>query len=255
MAASARKLAIVTGTTSGVGAAVAADLLDREWDVLGIARRSSTISHHRYRHLRLDLADLSSMTTVLERDVASSLSDGGWARIGLVNNAASPDLLLPMERLDALELSTLFSVNAVAPMWMMGFVSRHAPKNVPLRVVNVSSGAAVRAFGGLGAYGSAKAALRMAGMILAEEWQSRVPHAPTRGDAAIMNYQPAAVDTPMQEIARSKPPEEFPWVGMFTSMRDRGVLVKPEGPAAEIADFLDAVNLPSFSERRFGEPA
>jgi hypothetical protein len=57
----------------------------------------------------------------------------------------------------------------------------------------------------------------------------------------------------MQEIARSKPAEEFPWVGMFTSMRDRGVLVKAEGPAAEIADFLDADELPAFSERRFGE--
>ncbi len=253
MFASARKLAIVTGTTSGVGAAVAACLLDRGWDVLGIARRASAISRDRYTHLRLDLADLSSLTTVFEREVAPVVRDGGWARIGLVNNAAIPELLMPIERMDAVELSTLFSVNTVAPMWCMGFVSRHAPRDVALRVVNVSSAAAVRPFPGLGAYGSAKAALQMAGMIQAAEWESTVPHAPTRGNAAIMSYQPAAVDTPMQEIARSRSPAEFPWVGMFTSMRDRGALVQPEGPAAEIADFLDADHVPSFSERRFGE--
>jgi benzil reductase ((S)-benzoin forming) len=253
MFASARKLAIVTGTTSGLGAAVAADLLDRGWNVLGVARRESAISHDRYEHLRLDLTDLSSLTTKFEAEVASRLRDDAWTRIGLVNNAASPELLMPVERMDATELSRLFSVNAVAPMWSMGFVSHHTPKDVALRVVNVSSAAGVRGFPGLGAYGSTKAALRMAGMVLAAEWESTVPHAPTRSNAAIMNYQPAAVDTPMQEVARSKSAKEFPWVGMFTSMRDRGVLVEPEGPAAEIADFLDADNVPAFSERRFGE--
>lgn len=253
MSTSARKLAIVTGTTSGLGEAAAARLLDRGWDVLGIARRPSAISHDRYRHLRLDLADLPSLSVTLERDVAPSLRDGGWTRIALVNNAASPELLLPVEKLDALQLSTLFSVNAVAPFWCMGFVSRHTPKDVALRVVNVSSGAAVHAFPGLGPYGSAKAALRMAGMILAAEWESTVPHAPTRSDAAILSYEPAAVDTPMQEIARSRPAAEFPWVGMFTAMRDRGVLVPPEGPAAEIADFLESDNAPTFSERRFAQ--
>jgi len=253
MFASARKLAIVTGTTSGVGAAVAAALLDRGWTVLGVARRESPISHDRYEHLRLDLTDLSSLATKFEAEVAGMLRDGAWARVGLVNNAASPELLLPIERMKATDLSTLFSVNAAAPMWCMGFVSHHAPKDVALRVVNVSSAAGVRGFPGLGAYGSAKAALRMAGMVLAAEWESTVPHAPTRGNAAIMNYQPGAVDTPMQEIARSKSAREFPWVGMFTSMRDRGVLVEPEGPAAEIADFLDADNVPAFSEKRFGE--
>jgi len=165
MSATARKLAIVTGTTSGVGEAVAAALVERGWNVLGVARREATIDHTGYRHLRVDLSDLASLTTAFESDVAPSLLRGDWARIGLVNNAASPELLLPIERMDASELCTLFSINTVAPMWCMGFVSRQAAKHVPLRVVNVSSAAAVRAFAGLGAYGSAKAALRMAGMI------------------------------------------------------------------------------------------
>jgi benzil reductase ((S)-benzoin forming) len=134
----------------------------------------------------------------------------------------------------------------------MGFVSRHAPKSAAVRIVNLSSAAAVHAFAGLGAYGSSKAGLRMAGMVLAAEWESTVPDAPTRSNAAILSYEPGTVDTPMQEAARSYSKADFPWVGMFTAMHDRGVLVPPESPAAEIVAFAESDGLPTFTERRLG---
>lgn len=252
MTTSPRKLAIVTGTTSGIGSAVATLLLEHGWDVFGVSRSASSRSDTRYRHLQIDLTDLAMLMGTLEREVAPSVRDGGWSRIALVNNAAGAGLLGPVERLDALELSNLYTVNLAAPVWLMGFVSRHSPKDAALRIVNVSSGAAVQAFGGLGAYGSSKAGLRLAGMVLATEWTSTVPHAPTRTNAALLSYEPSTVDTAMQKNARSHSPADFPWVGMFTSMHDRGTLVRPEAPAAEIAAFVEADDLPSFSERRFG---
>jgi benzil reductase ((S)-benzoin forming) len=247
-----RKLAVVTGTTSGVGSATAGLLLDRDWDVVGVSRRPSPRAHSRYRHLQLDLSDLSSLASVLERDAAPLLAEA-WSRVALVNNAAKAALLAPLESISPQELSELYAVNVVAPVWCMGFVSRHTSSDTPLRIVNVSSGAAVHAFAGLAGYGSAKAALRMTGMVLAKEWESTVPGAPTRTDAALMSYEPAAVDTPMQEYARSRERGEFPWVDMFIGMRDRGVLVQPEEPAAEIVAFLEASGLPTFSERRLGQ--
>ncbi|MGH7618461.1 MAG: SDR family NAD(P)-dependent oxidoreductase [Gemmatimonadaceae bacterium] len=253
MPASTRKLALVTGTTSGVGSAVATLLLERDWEVIGVARRAATHSHRRYRHIRLDLSGLAEVRHVFERDVAPLLSASDLSRVALVNNAASAAMLGPIESLDPTELARLHAVNLTAPMWCMGFVSRHTPKQVPLRIVNVSSGAAMHAFAGLGAYSSAKAGLRMAGMILAAEWESTVPHAPTRTNAAVLSYEPSNVDTPMQEAARSHAPEEFPWVSMFTGMRDRGALVPAEAPAAEIVAFLDSASAPAFSERRLGQ--
>ena len=50
-------LALVTGTSSGIGAALAAALLGRGWTVIGLARRAADFDHPDYRHIALDLAD------------------------------------------------------------------------------------------------------------------------------------------------------------------------------------------------------
>ncbi len=248
----ALKLALVTGTSSGIGLAVARLLLERGWAVAGIARRPAPIEHARYRHLALDLADAALGTATIERELGPLVADGGWQRIGVVNNAASADLLVSLEHIDPAALLRLYAVNTAVPIWLMGFVVRRSPRQAAVRIVNVSSGAAVRAFPGLGAYSSSKAALRMAGMALAAELAAPGRRSPPPADAAILSYEPGVVDTPMQELARSQDPQTFPSLPMFRDFAASGVLVPPEAPAAEIAAFLDAGPQPGFAERRFG---
>jgi benzil reductase ((S)-benzoin forming) len=120
-----------------------------------------------------------------------------------------------------------------------------------LRIVNVSSGAAVNAFAGLAAYGSSKAGLRMAGAVLAAEFDAP-PDPNAARDAAILSYEPGTVDTPMQAATRAVPHDEFPWGQMFHRFHTEGLLVEPSKPAAEIADFLDSDPPKRFTERRFG---
>src|SRR5437773_12365783 len=60
-------LAVVTGTSRGIGAAVADRLLEHGWDVVGIARHDASHDHPRYRHLRLDLADTAALAETNER--------------------------------------------------------------------------------------------------------------------------------------------------------------------------------------------
>ena len=247
------RLAIVTGTTSGIGGAVATRLLDRGWDVVGIARRPSPFSHPRYRHHPLDLAAIPAQADELEEWLSAELGRAHWERIGLVNNAALTGDLGPSEQIDAGGLLNLLAVNVVAPVWLMGWLVRRAPVAVPARIVNVSSGVARAAFPGLGAYAASKAALRMAGMVLAAELDSGLgPHAPT--DLALLSYEPGIVDTAMQTGARELSPQQFPWE-MFRSFAEQDLLVPPEAPAAEIAEFLESGRRPRFSERRLGDPA
>jgi benzil reductase ((S)-benzoin forming) len=244
------KFALVTGTSSGIGLATATLLLDRGWDVAGISRRNAPIASDHYTHLQLDLADLSALTSGLESRIAPLINDPARDRVALVNNAATAALLRPIESLDATQLAQVYTLNVAAPVWCMGFVSRHCDKSAALRIVNLSSSAGVHPFPGMAAYCSAKAALRMAGMVMAAEWESTVPHAPTRKNAALLSYEPGAVDTPMQDFARAHSTTEFPWVGMFMSMQEQGILVSAERPAAEIVDFLESRSEPAFSERR-----
>ena len=244
------KFALVTGTSSGIGAAVAGQLLERGWTVTGIARRAAGLNHPCYRHLALDLGDLTALTRATDEHIVPQLRDAKWARVGLVNNAANGGPLGAAHTIQPAELMQANAVNVAAPLWLMGVMSRHCEPGVPLRIVNVSSGAAVQGIPGLAAYASSKAALRMAGMVVAAEWQSNVPHAPTRADAAILSYEPGTVDTPMQGVARSRAPEEYPWVGMFRAFAEQGRLVPPALPAAEIVAFLEADGQPAFAERR-----
>jgi benzil reductase ((S)-benzoin forming) len=247
------KFALVTGTSSGIGAAVADQLLERGWTVIGMARRPSAIEHAFYHHLAVDFGNPIALTRAMDDEVIPKLRDNEWARVGLVNNAANGGPLGPVHTLNPAELLYLYAVNVIAPLSLMGALSLHCKSNVPLRIVNLSSGAAVQGFPGLSAYGSSKAALRMAGMVLAAEWESPAPHATLRTDAAILSYEPGIVDTPMQTAARSQPAEQFPWVGVFHGFAEQGRLVPPSLPAADIVAFLESDGQPAFAESRLGE--
>ncbi len=246
-------VALVTGTSSGIGAATAALLIDRGWMVVGISRRPAAIEHPAYAHVAIDLADARGLTRAFESAVAPKLTARRWHRMALVNNAARADLLLPLEELDPSALIEMLALNTVAPIWLMGKMARIAPSDGILRIVNVSTGAAVRPFPGLAAYGSSKAALRMAGQVFAAELDAPARSAPAPSDTAILSYQPGIVDTPMQTAARSQDAAEFPSAQMFKDFHARGMLVPPSAPAAEIVAFLESNSQPRLSERRLGE--
>ena len=235
------RLALVTGTSSGIGAAVASQLLEHDWQVIGVARRTPKFPAGNYQHLALDLADVATAAAAIERELGPRLAEGSWERLGLVNNAA----LAPagrVQKLEAAELERAYAVNAVMPLWLMGFVLRRRPEGTEVRVVNISSGAAQRPFPGLATYCSTKAALRMAGMVVAAEVE----------DIGVFSYEPGVVDTEMQRATREMPLEEFPWGATFRQYHTEGRLAAPELPAADIVEFLTADGAERFVERRRG---
>lgn len=250
MESTADRLALVTGTTRGIGAAVTARLLERGWQVVGIARHPAPIDHPRYRHLLLDLEDSAALADTVERELAAVVADTRWRRVVLVNNAAAGGVLGPVETINPVDLLRLSAVNWVAPTWLIGFVLRRARADTALRIVNVSSGAAMRAFPGLADYCGSKAALRMTGMVTAAELDSELRRTHAPHDTAILSYEPGTVDTAMQSAARSRPLSAYPWGGLFRDFAARGALVPPTAPASEIVEFLETDGHPRFSERR-----
>ena len=238
---SGERLALVTGTSSGIGAAVAKELLAHGWQVIGVARRMPKTTAENYSHLTLDLAEVGKASATIEREVGARLAGRAWQRVALVNNAA----LAPagrVQKLEAAELERAYAVNAVMPLWLMGFVLRRRPEGAEVRVVNISSGAAQRPFPGLATYCSTKAALRMAGMVIAAEVE----------DIGVFSYEPGVVDTEMQRATREMPLEEFPWGATFRQYHAEGRLAAPELPAADIVEFLTADGAERFVERRRG---
>ena len=245
-------IAVVTGTSSGIGAAVAGQLLQKGWQVVGIARRGSVLRDANFRQVSADLSDVRAASGTIEREIGPLLDERAWPRVALVNNAAMAGDPRPTERFAVDDLLRLYALNVVMPTWLMGFIVRHATQDSALRIVNVSSAAAVHPFPGLGAYGGSKAALRMTGMILGQELDSPQRPVPAPRDSAVLSYEPGVVDTEMQTGARSHSPKDFPWVGMFVDFKRQGMLVRASVPAGEIVRFLESEQAPRFSEARLG---
>jgi len=247
MATQATHLALVTGTTSGIGEAIARLLLERGWRVVGLARRAASIRNPNYTHVSVDLGDAAALRAAFAASVAPLVQSAGLQRVALVNNAADVALYGQLADVDAAEMSRAYAVNSVAPVLLMGLVARHVAASTALRIVNVSTGAVRAAYPGLGTYAMTKAALRLAGMVMAEELQ--LGAAPgDRRDISILSYEPGLVDTPMQLTARSASPSRLPIVDDFNGFKANGDLVAPELPAGNVVSYIEADGHPSFSE-------
>jgi len=247
------RLALVTGTSSGVGEAVARQFLARDWQVIGIARREAGFDSPRYSHLQLDLADLAELAGRVEARTAPLIAEPRLARLALVNCAADPAFLGTLDHVDSQAALRAYAVNVVAATWLMGWAMRSCEAGRALRVVNVSSGAARAPFPGMGIYCASKSALLMTGRVLAEEC-SRPTVSGALSDVAVLSYEPGIVDTPMQAAARTASPEVLPAVGLFRRFAAEGLLVPPAEPAREIVEFCESEGHPPFSEGRYGGP-
>ncbi len=149
------RLAIVTGTSRGLGRATAALLVKQGYRVVGISRRAVDSGElgDSYVHVCADLSDLSSLPQL----VRSLVAEHG-PPYGLVNNAASGlDGLLPTMHNRA--ISEVIELNLLSPILLTKYVSRHMVTHGVGRIVNVSSIVARTGFRGLSVYAAAKAGL------------------------------------------------------------------------------------------------
>jgi len=242
--------AIITGTTRGVGAALAAELTQRGWNVTGIARGEcpAELTNERYRHVRLDLSDLAGSEAALTELVDEVLASEP-KRLALVNNAGSLQPMRPLARVGAAELQNALTLNVTTPVWLSGSVLGRCG-TTPLRIVNLSSGAASAAYPGWGAYCASKAALSMIDQVLAVE-VLEYPELAER-DFAVLTYAPGVVATEMQGEIRSASEEDFPRRARFIELYESGGLVQQSEPAGEIADWLGESQSGASETRRFG---
>jgi len=130
---SSPSITILTGTSSGIGEEVARQLLRNNWNVIGLSRRSVDFGDERYRHVCVDLRDVEGLREVGERELGPVVRDGGWRRIGLVNNVGVVGGMGALE-MDVGEVAGVFGVNVVAPMYLMGLVVREAPAGAGIRI-------------------------------------------------------------------------------------------------------------------------
>jgi NAD(P)-dependent dehydrogenase (short-subunit alcohol dehydrogenase family) len=226
-------LAIVTGTSRGLGHALAQQLLDQGWRVLAIAR-------HAAGDLSADPADaLTQWTLDLAQAESAAQRLAGWlatqppSRVALIHNAATLSQPAPLADSALPELAAAVRVGLEAPLLMTAaFLKATAEWHTDRRVLNVSSGLGRRAMAGSASYCAVKAGLDHLTRALALEEAAR-PHG-----ARVVSLAPGVIDTDMQTQLRRADRTRFPEGARFEAMHAQGQLDSPATAAAKVLRYL-----------------
>jgi NAD(P)-dependent dehydrogenase (short-subunit alcohol dehydrogenase family) len=202
-----RRVALVTGASRGLGRALAGELVRRGWHVVVDARDAIRLAS------AVDEMQAPDAVTAVagdvsdpahRRELADAVDKAGGLDL-LVNNASvlgpSPQPRLADYPLDILE--QVYAVNTVAPVALLQLVLPQLEERGG-RIVDVSSDAAVEAYGGWGGYGSAKAALDQLTAVLAVEHPTLRIYALDPGDMATDLQQQAF---PGEDVSDRAAPE------------------------------------------------
>ncbi len=224
----------ITGTSSGLGLALATQLLEQEDNVvIGISRRT-VIKHKRYHHITHDL------TTPLSKEVFEPM-DESYSRIVLINNAGDVGPVTPVGSQSFEEVSNNYKLNLTVPSVLCNyFVDTYKGNTSALRmIINISSGAGKHPIESWSTYCASKAALDMFSEVLQLE----------HPDFKVFSVAPGIVDTPMQEAIRSADKEQFPHLDRFISYKKDGELASAGEVASKFVYILD--NSESFDTVQF----
>jgi 3-oxoacyl-[acyl-carrier protein] reductase len=188
------KVAIITGSGTGIGAATAVELSKRGWKVVVNYSKSKEQAEKVVAKCKDAIAVQADVGDDAEcRKLVKAALDK-WGRVdALVNNAGTTKFVkhADLDGLSADDFLRIYRLNVVGP-FQMARAAAAALKSAKGAIVNVSSVASLLGTGSSIAYGASKSALNSVTMSLA-----RVLGPEVRVNAVLPGY----VDTPWQHNA------------------------------------------------------
>lgn len=233
-------LTLITGSSRGMGAAMALQRLAQGHTVVGIARRAnpeldSAAARHgatllQWQH---DLAEPAAAADQVLSWLASQPL-GAFASATLINNAGVVGTIQPLYRVEAADLSRSLRVGLEAAMVVCAaFLRGTSGWPGPRKVLNISSGLGRRPQASSAAYCAAKAGMDMFSRAVALEEQA-LPNG-----ARIVSLAPGVIATDMQAELRNADPAAFPDHERFVQLHAQGQLTSPEDAARRVLAWLD----------------
>lgn len=237
-------ICILTGSSRGLGLAVARQLRARGQRLLTLARRpNAELDGPGVEQWAVDLSRPAEPAARLRAWVAA-LPRHEIASLTLINNAASLAPLAPLGEVDADELSQALRVGLEAPMLLTAaFLDASSDLSVPRKVLSISSGLGGFAMAGSAVYCAAKAGLDHLSRALALEEAARP------NGAKIVSLAPGVIDTDMQLQMRSADPHAFGERARFASLKAEGRLDSAE----EAAKVLAWLERPDYGAHPIGD--
>lgn len=224
------KLFIITGVSSGLGEKIADKLITRKEKLVAIGRNftkkqldASQISPDLMHLLYCDLANEKDINILFDKLPGNYFK--GVNEIVFINNAG---IIGPIEKVgnydDSILIKNHINVNYYAPVILINNLVQIIPITKMIRIINITSGAATKAFEGWALYCSSKAAMKMFLSVLEKE----------RKNIEVLNIDPGVMDTKMQQSIRNSNINEFPLIQQFQRYKDNGQLKDAARVAEEI---------------------
>lgn len=209
----------ITGTSSGIGKALAEAALSAGYKVTGLSRRH-TIEHPNYRHLNVDLTDLDDYAGIGFDGVPKETDE-----IILVNNAGTIGPVKPVSGMDPVQVARAYRLNLTAPTILSQlFLENLSDFQGQKTILNISSGAGSYPIKSWSVYCASKAALDMFSEVL------QLDHPEVRCHA----ISPGVVDTEMQGEIRRASEKDFPDLDRFVEYKEKGELASAPDIAQKI---------------------
>ncbi|WKN42693.1 SDR family NAD(P)-dependent oxidoreductase [Tunicatimonas pelagia] len=231
----------ITGTSRGIGRALAERALQEDnTQVIGFSRQQN-IQHDRYTHHSIDLSDIDNLSEQIA-SIFLELSDA--KQIVLINNAGTLGDVKYFGSIADAKIEQLFSLNITAPAILMNhFIRQYRDAAAERVIINVSSGVSKYAVDGWSGYCASKAALDMLTEVAALELEKQNVQ-----NFRVYSVAPGIVDTQMQTDIRETDEQNFSRLQNFKNYKADGALDNPQQTAEK---YFYLINHPEkFTEVR-----
>lgn len=220
----------ITGTSSGLGKAIAEKVLQRDGALVFGYARKNTIQHPRYHHHFIDLSDVQAVQQIQFAPTTPDVK-----LITLINNAGLLGEMTSTGNIDNEKIVATYHVNVVTPHILMNtFLQTYQHLEVKKCIINVSSGAAKTPYAGWSIYCATKSAIDMMSLVAAKE-QSLLPE---KTATRIISLAPGVMDTNMQQQIRNADMADFPAKNKFVDLHKNQQLYSVQDVAAKFIDVV-----------------
>ena len=174
------KTILITGTSSGVGATIAYDYIQKGWNVIGFARSESLFNYPNYKHYQVDISKIYT-------SLSDTFDQIGDTKIDILVNNAAVFKMKPFSETSIEEIYDMIDINLKGAMYVTKFALQKMERGS--RIFFINSVAGLEELENQSAYCSSKHGLTGFAGVLGQELRPR--------GIKVTSIHPGGIDTPL----------------------------------------------------------